>query len=112
MDILSNHFLLGAIGGLAPEAVRLYSIARNRETFTWSWFYIIVSIVFACLAGLVAVILPAGNARAAFYAGISTPVLINAAVKKTAGGTKRNSVKKAIEERRKLSRFDSFVEGL
>lgn len=112
MDLLSNYFALGAIGGLAPEIVRLYSIRTNPQTFTWSWFYIIISIIFACLAGLVALLLPADNARAALYAGISTPVLINAVAKKGAGGNKRTGVKKAIAEDRKLSRFDSFVEGL
>ena len=112
MDILSNYFALGAIGGLAPEIVRLWSIATNGQTFTWSWFYIIISIIFACLAGLVALVLPADNARAALYAGISTPVLINAVAKKVAGGNKRTSVKKAIAEDRRLSRFDSFVEGI
>ena len=39
MDPTGKYFLLGALGALAPEIVRLYSIATNRGRFTWSWFY-------------------------------------------------------------------------
>jgi hypothetical protein len=108
----STCFLLGAAGGLAPEIVRLYSIATSGNSFTWSWFYIIVSVIFACLAGLVAVILPSENARAALYAGVSTPVIINTVVKKGRGSNRRQKVTKDISEQKQLSRFNSFVEGL
>jgi hypothetical protein len=51
MDGLSTNLLPGAIGGLAPAIVRLDSIATNGKTFTWSLSYIVISIVFAGLAG-------------------------------------------------------------
>jgi hypothetical protein len=81
-------FLLGVVGASAPEIVRLYELRSTPLRFTWSWFYLIVSILFVTLGGLVAVVLPANNPQGAFYAGISTPVLINTALKKGSSGRK------------------------
>jgi hypothetical protein len=69
-------------GAIAPEIIRLWNIARNGQKFTWSWFYIVMSIPFAALGGLVAVLTGGGTARSAFYTGVATPVLINQALKK------------------------------
>lgn len=112
MDATLQIFLIGTVGAIAPEILRLLTIARNGQTFTWSWFYVGVSIVFACLGGLIALILPSENVRAAFYAGLSTPVLINTALKKAGGARRRNKVTKDLAEQQPLSRYDSFVEGL
>lgn len=75
-------FLIGCIGALAPEILRLYSLRNNPDRFKWSWFFIGISILFASLGGLVALLLPATTYWGAFYVGISTPVLINTALKK------------------------------
>lgn len=75
-------FLIGGVGALAPEIVRLYSIRTNPQ-FNWSWFYLIMSILFLMLGGLVACILPATTYYGAFYAGVSTPVLVNTIAKET-----------------------------
>lgn len=112
MDPTLKLFLIGMVGAIAPEIVRLFTIARNGQTFTWSGFYIVISIVFACLGGVIALILPSENVRAAFYAGISTPVLINTVLKKAGGAQRRNKVTKDLAAQQHLSRFDSFVEGL
>ena len=112
MDPMLEIFLVGTVGAAAPEILRLWTIARNRQTFTWSWFYLVISIIFACLGGFIALILPSDNVRAAFYAGLSTPVIINTALKKVGGEQNRKNVTKAIAEERALSRYDFFVEGL
>ncbi len=115
MDTTTKLFLLGALGAVAPEIVRLYSIATGRgQGFTWSWSYIGISFAFACLGGVVAVLLPSENVRAAFYAGISTPVIINTAAKKVRGRAKRKKKgPKASEQGTEArSRFDSFLDGL
>ena len=110
---LTKYFLLGAIGGVAPEALRLYSLAKEGQHFRFSAFYVAMSIVFALLAGLVAVLLPSPNERAAFYAGISTPVLINTVAKKVQR-PRRKQLKEAgarsAESPR--SRFDAFIDAL
>lgn len=108
-------FALGALGALAPEIVRLWKIRSEPKRFVWSWFYLIVSLLFACLGGIVAVLLPSENARAAFYAGISTPVLINTAAKNiNAANRKRKRALKGdtslVEGR--LSPVETFIDAL
>jgi hypothetical protein len=104
-----NMFLLGVVGALAPEVVRLYGMRNDPNLFKWSWFYVIVSLVFVSLGGFVAVLLPAKNPQGAFYAGISTPVLINTAVKKGSGPRKLKGVPAAAPA---TSPFKSFVMAL
>src|SRR4051794_30296499 len=84
MDALSA-FLFGMAGALAPEVVRLYNIRQSAVGRVPS-FYFIISAVFAALGGLVAVILPATTPWAAFYAGISMPVLVNTALRQATNG--------------------------
>ena len=113
MDPTLKIFLIGTGSALAPEVVRLYTIAQSGKPFTWTWFYVIVSIVFACMGGLiVAFVLPPLSTQGAFYAGVATPTFINTALKKAGGNNRRNKVNKDIAAERPLSRFDSFVEGL
>jgi hypothetical protein len=103
-------FLLGMVGALAPEIVRLYSIRSDPSQFTWSAFYIVVSILFACLGGICALVLPATTAWGALYAGISTPVLINTALKtpmKLSGASRPKSVAPT-----RYGYFRSFTEAL
>ena len=87
-----SMFLLGVVGAAAPEIVRLYDLRSAPYRFTWSWFYLIVSILFVALGGFVAVVLPANNPQGAFYAGISTPVLINTALKRGSSGRKLKNI--------------------
>ena len=54
-------FLLGAIGALAPEVVRQVNILRDGGTYTWSPSLIFFSLIYAGIAGLVAMILPSAN---------------------------------------------------
>lgn len=68
-------FVIGCIGALAPEMVRLYNL-RNNPRFRWSWFYLVISGCFALLGGLIAWILPTTTYYGAFYAGVATPVIV------------------------------------
>jgi hypothetical protein len=105
-------FFIGMIGALAPEVVRLYSIRTNPSRFRWSAFYIVISLLFACLGGIVALALPATTYWGALYAGVSTPVLVTTALKKTRKSLppKSNDVLKSLKPER--STFRSFLEGL
>lgn len=82
-------FVLGAVGALAPEIVRLYQLRNDPASFTFSWFYVFVSVPFVVLGGIMAVVLPAQNAQSALYAGISTPLVVNSILKHGAGGKKK-----------------------
>jgi len=75
-------FLIGCVGAIAPEILRLYRL-RNSIRFNWSWGYIIISIIFVLLGGFVSYILEPSNSYAAFYSGVGTPFIINAITKET-----------------------------
>ena len=70
-------FTAGLAGALAPEIIRLYKIKNNPELFKWSWFYLIISLLFILLGGFVAWILPTTSLWGAFYAGVSLPIIIS-----------------------------------
>ena len=68
-------FVLGFVGALAPEIVRLYKLRNNPGPFAWSWFYLIISGCFGALGGTIAWILPTTTYYGAFYAGATTGVV-------------------------------------
>ena len=78
-------FLLGVVGAAAPEILRLYELRTKPDDFKWTWNYLILTIPFLLLGGLAAVILPATTVWGAFYAGLSLPVTITAALKRVMG---------------------------
>lgn len=121
MDTGLYIFLVGSVGALAPELVRLYGLATGGKQVVWSpGFYIPISVLFAALGGLIAVILPSENLQSAFYAGVSTPVLISTALKKIRGTPMTGDTNSATQtkaagpapEQRRLSRVDAFLQGL
>jgi len=123
MDFPLKFFILGGVGGLIPEAFRLFTLAKAGQQFRFTPFYVIMSLFFAVAAGLLAAYLPSANERAAIYAGISAPVLINTAAKRYRSRARRKAAtkKQAIPgaaakydapDPGPRSRFDSFVEGL
>ena len=81
---LDNYqvFLIGCVGAIAPEILRLYRL-RNTLKFSWSWSYILISFAFVLLGGFVSYILEPSNNYAAFYSGVGTPFIINAIAKET-----------------------------
>jgi hypothetical protein len=104
-------FLLGMLGALAPEIVRVYAIRHDPSKFRWSWFFLVVSLAFAALGGVLALVLPATTYWAAVYVGVSTPVLVSSMVKKGREST-RTRLKGPRTRPVQLSTFDSFVYGL
>ena len=71
-------FCVGCVGAIAPEVVRLYQLRRAWNKKGFSPAYWMISAAFAALGGVMAVILPAVNLYAAFYAGATMPVTISA----------------------------------
>jgi hypothetical protein len=101
----------GMLGALAPEIVRLYAIRRNPRRFRWTWFYVVVSLLFAGLGGALAVALPATTAWAALYVGVSTPTVVNAIVRKGRELT-ATELKGPPGRPVQLSAVDSYLNGL
>ena len=71
-------FIFGCIGALAPEIVRLYNL-RTKPQFVWSRFYILISLIFALLGGVIALILPSTTYHGAFYTGVTAPLIVTTA---------------------------------
>jgi hypothetical protein len=97
------------LGALAPELVRLYAIRRNPRRFRWTWFYVVVSVLFAGLGGALAVALPATTAWAALYVGVSTPTLVNTLARK---GRELATTELKGRPAQQLSTVDSYLHGL
>lgn len=115
MNLELQCFLAGAVGASAPEIVRIHTIVTGgKQGFTWSWSYLAASLIFAGLGGFIAVVLPSENWHAAFFTGVSTPVLINKIVEKskTGRGRQHKGLDFAADPNRPRSRFDSFFDGL
>lgn len=79
-------FAIGFIGALAPEVVRLYKLRYDQNAHSWSWFYIVISALFGGLGGTIALILPATTYFSAFYAGVSTPILVSTILRNAGAG--------------------------
>ncbi|MFC9927753.1 hypothetical protein [Streptomyces sp. NPDC127190] len=104
-------FLLGMVGALAPEIVRLYEIRNDPARFQWSWFYLVVSLAFAGLGGVLALVLPATTYWGALYVGVSTPVLVNSMVRKGRDRA-RAQLRSWPRTPERYSLLDSYVYGL
>ena len=75
-----NPFLIGCIGALAPEIIRVYKL-RLSPTVQWSWGYLLFSVPFILLGGFMAYILEPTTNYAAFYTGVSTPFIVTTLAK-------------------------------
>jgi hypothetical protein len=73
-------FLLGVLGALAPEIYRLYRLRGRLHRMTFSGSFFVISILYALMGGVIALILPAVTYYGAFYAGITWPVAVSAAL--------------------------------
>ncbi|MET8448060.1 hypothetical protein [Streptomyces sp. NPDC005209] len=104
-------FLLGMVGALAPEIVRVYEIRSDPSRFQWSWFYVAASLAFAGLGGVLALILPATTYWGALYIGVSTPVLVNSMVRKGRERS-RTPLRSWPPATARYSLVDSFVYAL
>lgn len=115
MDMPTKTFLVGMLGALAPEIVRHFRLARDGKKFTWSWYLLVASAIYAGLGGFVAMILPSENLLAALYSGISTDVLVSKATERAAGTRDRVAAahkSAATGASARLSPLDSFLDAL
>jgi hypothetical protein len=74
-------FLLGCLGALAPEILRLYKERWQLKNLRFSLGYFAISAVYASLGGVMALILQPSNMRTAIYAGLTLDVTLSAIAK-------------------------------
>ncbi|MBD1996159.1 hypothetical protein H6G00_05940 [Leptolyngbya sp. FACHB-541] len=84
---IDPNFWIGCVGAAAPEALRLYNL-RSQPVFRWSWGYLIFSIPFLIVGGFIAWVLEPSTRWAAFYSGLTAPVLLTTVLKDTAKAQK------------------------
>jgi hypothetical protein len=75
-----ENFLSGCVGAIAPAALRLYNL-RTEPVFRWSPSYLVCIIPFIFIGGCVAWFLEPTTKWAAFYSGLTAPVLLSTALK-------------------------------
>lgn len=81
-EILLQPWIVGAVGALAPEVVRLYKRRRRPKLLRFSRAYFAVSIVYACLGGILATLLASDAAPIGwFYTGAALPFVLDAGIK-------------------------------
>jgi hypothetical protein len=68
-------FAVGCLGAASPEIVRLYRLRSRKVTF--NPFYLLVSVLFIIVGGVVARTLPTTTLWGAFYVGAGWPGLIS-----------------------------------
>jgi hypothetical protein len=96
---IDPNFWIGCIGAAAPEALRLYNL-RSQPVFRWSWGYLMFSIPFLIVGGFIAWVLEPSTRWAAFYSGLTAPVLLTTVLKDTAKAQKE--LEEAEKERDKI----------
>jgi hypothetical protein len=104
-------FALGSFGALAPEIIRLYELRWKSVKF--SCWYLFLSLLYAIVGGVVALILPSVNYYAAFYAGITAPITISTIARKRRPKVKNTpqvsvSDRGSFEQRAADSKVKSF----
>jgi hypothetical protein len=83
------QFGLGAIGAAAPEIIRLYNIVTGRTPGNLPLFgpqYFVVSLIFAVLGGLFAVVWGDNSPLKCLWVGVSLPVIICSLASQTPPG--------------------------
>jgi len=75
-------FLWGCIGALAPEVARIYKRRQKKILVKNLWLYIIASILFIGLGGILANLLNAQSWLSSFYIGICWPSIVTVAGQK------------------------------
>lgn len=83
MSIDWSVFALGALGAFAPEVVRLWELRSSPGKFQWSALYVVASLLMCAVGGVVAVLMAPDTGWKVFYAGLTAPVVVSAAAKKT-----------------------------
>lgn len=79
-------FITGVVGAAAPEILRVYNLRSSTTGAPFSWVYVLYSVPFLLLGGFLAFIMPATTLWEAFYIGLSTPIVINTALRQADRG--------------------------
>lgn len=105
-------FALGCVGAIAPEIIRLFNLREQPSRFIWSWFYLVITLFFVALGGIIAWILPTTTYYGAFYAGVTTPILITSILKNATSLRKSGltNYKKNLEIKKKIEHFEGLSE--
>lgn len=74
----SNQFVLGCIGAMTPEIIRLYKIKTIKPSIDNITYYVLLNIAYIIMGGVVAWLLEASSFYAAFYIGASWDTMISA----------------------------------
>lgn len=82
-----QNFAVGCAGALAPESWRLYNL-RTNPRLRWSLGYVSCTIPFLIVGGFISWTLEPTTKWAAFYSGLTAPILLTAAMKDTAKSQK------------------------
>jgi hypothetical protein len=82
----TSVFLLGGVGALAPDIVRIYNLRETGEFGQFTVGYLLASLGMAVIGAVVAWALPATTARSALFAGIAAPAIISTVVRNAGGG--------------------------
>jgi hypothetical protein len=69
-------FLLGCLGALLPEIVKLYAARTGLKRRTFHYSYFIISIVYSAVGGVFAIYLSNQTAISAIYLGATWPVIL------------------------------------
>ena len=77
--------MFGAIGAVAPDIIILYSKRWTMPSFEFEYIqYVIVTLIYLVLAGVVAMIYPYPKKKAktwyAFCIGVALPVILSAVI--------------------------------
>ena len=107
---IDSNFLIGCLGAASPEALRLYNL-RTQPILRWSWSYLIYSIPFILIGGSIAWILEPTTKWAAFYSGLTAPILLTTAMKDNVKAQKElqyaeTEIFNIIEEANAIKNYD------
>jgi hypothetical protein len=84
---MMEAFALGVVGAAAPEILRHYNLRYRSGSLKWSTYYVLATIPFLFLGGVLSIVLDAATYWSAFYDGLSGPVIVNTAMRQLAGGS-------------------------
>jgi hypothetical protein len=90
-------FIFGAIGALAPEAVRAYK--SRLEPFRVPVSYWLISLIYLAVAGAAALVLAAPDSKySAFYIGLTLPVTLGAVARGKTSSQSAHDHRDDVEE--------------
>lgn len=109
MEFHFNYFIVGFIGALVPEIIRLYKV-RFSHKMDFPILYYAISILFALFGGIIVWILQVSNYLNAIYVGVATPLLISGLYKNISQG--RTRVDRENEETISDGKLTDYIDSI